>query len=70
MSKLPNANGAHAPVNTMPPVQAKQTSQDVVEFEGTTSFSPASAETHRYKLSLRSGKLRIWLEDCETKRLW
>jgi hypothetical protein len=47
--------------------ESEQEIRDSAKFEGTTSFSRASAATHRYKLSLRSGKLRIWLEDCESK---
>ncbi|EGZ06257.1 hypothetical protein PHYSODRAFT_384264, partial [Phytophthora sojae] len=44
--------------------------QQFVEVEGGTTFTLAPATAHRYSLSLRSGKLRVWLENCDTKKQW
>jgi hypothetical protein len=41
-----------------------------LEFEGTTTFAPTPSPTYRYSMTLKSGKLRIWLEDCESKKQW
>ncbi|OWY94905.1 hypothetical protein PHMEG_00035235 [Phytophthora megakarya] len=45
-------------------------SDEFLEFEGTTIFAPPPSPTYRYSMSLKSGKLRIWLESCETKEQW
>ncbi|EGZ04678.1 hypothetical protein PHYSODRAFT_368914, partial [Phytophthora sojae] len=41
-----------------------------IEYEGTTTFALPPTQPYRYSLSLRSGKLRIWLENCESKKQW
>ncbi|EGZ05299.1 hypothetical protein PHYSODRAFT_431270, partial [Phytophthora sojae] len=41
-----------------------------IEYEGTTSFALPPTQPYRYSLSLKSGKLRIWLENCESKKQW
>jgi len=45
-------------------------SDELLEFEGTTFFAPTPSPTYRYSMTLKSGKLRIWLEDCESKKQW
>ncbi|POM64143.1 Hypothetical protein PHPALM_20367 [Phytophthora palmivora] len=45
-------------------------SSDILEFEGTATFAPAPAPTYRYTLSLENNKLRIWFEDCQSKKQW
>ncbi|KAG7389158.1 hypothetical protein PHYPSEUDO_010960 [Phytophthora pseudosyringae] len=45
-------------------------SGEFLEFEGTTTFAAPPSPTYRYSMSLKSGKLRIWLEDCESKKQW
>jgi hypothetical protein len=59
---------------TMPPSppgsMPKTASHEFLEFKGTTVFAPVPAPTYRYTLSLKSGKLRIWLEDSESKKQW
>jgi hypothetical protein len=68
--------------NTAMPVQPLKTSaaplrrassgsiQEFVEVNGTTTFSAPPALVYRYRLSLRSSLLRVWLEDCESKKQW
>ncbi|KAG7389154.1 hypothetical protein PHYPSEUDO_010956 [Phytophthora pseudosyringae] len=45
-------------------------SKSPIEFEGITTFSLPPTETYHYSLSLECGKLRISLEDCESKKQW
>jgi len=44
--------------------------REFVELDGTTTFSAPPALAYRYRLSLRKGLLRVWLEDCERKKQW
>lgn len=44
--------------------------QEFLELEGTTFFALSPAPTFRYMLSLRNGKLRVWFEDCVSKKQW
>jgi hypothetical protein len=57
----------------MPPKSTASSSEsgaatEFLEFEGTTTFAPTPSPTYRYSMTLKSGKLRIWLEDCESKK--
>ncbi|ETN10586.1 hypothetical protein PPTG_10694 [Phytophthora nicotianae INRA-310] len=61
---------AAIPVNISSPSPSKTISQEFQEFEGTTIFAPSPSPTYRYSLSLKNGKLRVWLEDCESKKQW
>jgi hypothetical protein len=45
-------------------------SSEFLDLEGTTTFAPTPSPTFRYCMSLKSGKLHIWLEDCESKKQW
>jgi hypothetical protein len=45
-------------------------SDELLEYEGTTNFAPAPSPTYRYSMTLEGGKLRVWLEDCESKKQW
>ncbi|KAL4146614.1 hypothetical protein PRNP1_012478 [Phytophthora ramorum] len=51
-------------------IHAEPDLDDFLELEGTTKFSPPPAPTYRYSLSLQDGKLRIWLEGCDSKKQW
>lgn len=44
--------------------------QASTSFEGVTVFKAPPAPTYRYKLSLKQGNLRVWLENRETKEQW
>ncbi|KAE9317873.1 hypothetical protein PF008_g18634 [Phytophthora fragariae] len=58
-------------VSTMPPRPTSSvSSQPVIEFTGTTIFARPPAPTYHYAISLRNDKLRIWLEDCDSKKQW
>ncbi|EGZ06264.1 hypothetical protein PHYSODRAFT_246669 [Phytophthora sojae] len=54
----------------MPPPSAPPSAQEFLDFEGTTIFAPSPSTTYRYSLSLKSGNLRIWLENGDTKKQW
>jgi len=45
-------------------------STEFLEFEGTTTFAPAPSPTYRYSMTLKGGKLRVWLENSESKKQW
>ncbi|EGZ06226.1 multidrug resistance protein ABC superfamily [Phytophthora sojae] len=79
LAKTDSSRAADAPADvaiTKPPTPFSRGSlqsepmQDFVEVDGTTTFAAPPAPTYRYKLSLKSEKLRIWLEDCKTKQQW
>ncbi|EGZ06262.1 hypothetical protein PHYSODRAFT_566045 [Phytophthora sojae] len=61
-------------VTTLPPSSTASTAaanaQPVHEFTGTTIFAPPPAPTYRYAISLKHDRLRIWLEDCDSKKQW
>ncbi|KAG7389155.1 hypothetical protein PHYPSEUDO_010957 [Phytophthora pseudosyringae] len=63
----PTAIPTAIPLNFPP---SKTSPQEFLEFEGTTFFASSTSSTYRYSLSLKNGKLRIWLEDCESKKQW
>ncbi|KAJ8562026.1 hypothetical protein ON010_g7651 [Phytophthora cinnamomi] len=59
-----------SPKSTTSSTPESGTSDEFLEFEGTTIFARAPSPTYRYSMSLKSGKLRIWLENCESKKQW
>ncbi|KAF1773776.1 hypothetical protein GQ600_14774 [Phytophthora cactorum] len=58
------------PLNIPSPLSSKTRSKEFLEFEGATIFAPSPSPTYRYSLSLKSGMLRIWLENSESKKQW
>ncbi|KAE9203221.1 hypothetical protein PF004_g18193 [Phytophthora fragariae] len=48
----------------------KSTLSSSAKFEGTTTFSLPATHTYRYVISLDNGKLRIALEDSDSKKQW
>lgn len=67
---LPGTIPTAIPLTIPSPSSCKMRSQEFLEFEGTTVFAPSPSPTYRYTLSMKNGKLRIWLEDCDSKKQW
>ncbi|KAL3664739.1 hypothetical protein V7S43_010487 [Phytophthora oleae] len=63
----PPCNGSMPQALTCSP--ESEPSEELTQFEGTTVFNPSSS-TYRYSMTVKSGSLRVWIENCETKEQW
>ncbi|KAE9326276.1 hypothetical protein PF008_g16688 [Phytophthora fragariae] len=53
-----------------PHSEVESTADEFLEFEGITVMDSAPTCRYRYRLTIPSGQLRIWLEDVDSKKQW